>query len=119
MSAIPFSANLPSFEYNKKHLNIVSSLIETKMSRKEVEVLAFFFSLDKGLTEHDMFNESARGLVKKGLGMSTSNLSMHLKRLINKKVLIRNELTRKIVANKHLIPDNEQQVYKIVLTLIK
>lgn len=105
-------------DYFKMHLNIINTLVseKEKMVNKEIEVLAAFLSLDKNIIEEDMFNTLARKQVKAKLGnMSAGGLGNHLKSLIEKKHLSKNEITGKITVNPAIIPQEPIQGYQIKL----
>lgn len=105
-------------EFYKMHLNIINTLVsdEDKMANKEIEVLAAFMSLDKALIEEDMFNTLARKQVKAKLNnMSAGGLGNHLKSLILKKHLVKNEITGRIIINPHIVPEEPLQGFQIKL----
>tara|TARA_R110000796_G_scaffold118353_5_gene232003 strand:+ start:10131 stop:10490 length:360 start_codon:yes stop_codon:yes gene_type:complete len=103
-------------EYYEKHLKIVSCILPTKLTQKEIEVLAFFMSLDKNLIEEDMFNSLARKKVMEGLSkMSPGGLGNHLKSMIVKQVLDRHNITKRITIKSFLIPEESSQEFQIRL----
>ena len=104
---------LPTDLYYMKHLEIVSTLLPTHLTETEIKVLAAFLSLDNGLTEDDMFNTTARKRVMAKLGMSPGGLGNHLKSMIGKKVLDKNELSKRIRIKDFLLPDDRGQGYQI------
>ena len=102
--------------FNKVHLNIVNSFMEKKLTGTEIEVLAAFMSLDKSIIEEDMFNTLARKQVKEKLGnMSAGGLGNHIKSMILKDVLNKNEITNKITVVSAFIPEEHSQGYQIKL----
>ncbi len=104
---------LGGIEYNKKHLEIISALLPTNLTPTEMEVLASFMALDKSLTEDSMFNTVARKRVMLKMNLSAGGLSNHLKSMINKKVLDKDDITKKITMKKFLFPDSKMQGYQI------
>ena len=108
-------------EFFKMHLSIINTLAkdEEKMVNKEMEVLAAFLSLDKSITDEDMFNTLARKQVKVKLGnMSAGGLGNHLKSLIEKNHLYKNEITGRITVNPAIIPEEPIQGYQIKLWIL-
>ena len=102
--------------FYKMHLNIVNSLMDNALTGTEIEVLATFMSLDKSIIEEDMFNTLARKQVKEKLGgMSAGGLGNHLKSMITKEFLIKNEITNRITVVPALIPVDDSQGYQIKL----
>lgn len=113
MKVIQKEIRLNSEEYYTTHLNVINSLFTVKLTEKELEILAGFMSLDTKLTESDMFNTFARKIVKEKLGnMSSGSLSNHLKSMINKGFLVKDDITNKISIKGFLIPENDWQGYQ-------
>lgn len=102
-------------KYYSKHLSIVSCLLPTHLTNKEIEILACFMSLDKNIIEEDMFNTLARKKVMDELNLKPGGLGNHLKSMINKKVLDKNPITNKITLKDYLFPDDNNQGYKIMI----
>jgi hypothetical protein len=76
--------------------------------------------LDKSVIEEDMFNTLARKQVKAKLdNMSAGGLGNHLKSLITKKHLAKNEITGRITVNPAIIPGEPIQGYQIKLIQIQ
>ena len=105
-------------EYYTRHLEIVSCLVPTKLTDKEIEVLASFLALDKKITEKDMFNTMARKEVRESLGLSPGGLGNHLKSMIGKKVLDKDEMSNRITIKEFLLPAERQQGYQIKIIKI-
>lgn len=118
MRLIQQTLRLSQTEYNKKHLEIISALLPTYLTDKEIEVLATFMSLDKSITEGDMFNTLARKMVMERLGQSPGGLGNHLKSMIDKSVLERNEETKRITMKEFLLPQDDIQGYQIKLVKV-
>lgn len=83
MKALSKKLELSASEYFKIHLNIVNSLINTKLTPKEVEVLALFMSLQGDIAK-DRFGTTAKKFVKQELSLSDGGLSNYIKSLKNK-----------------------------------
>jgi len=113
MKPIQRILNLNQDDYYIKHLTIVSVLLPTHLTNKEIEILAAFLSLDKSLIEDDMFNSVARKKVMQKLKLSPGGLGNHLKSIINKKVLDRNAITNRITMKPFLLPQEPTQGYQI------
>lgn len=123
MRVIQQTVKVSKEDYHKFHLSIINPLFkdELRLSEKELEVLAAFMSLDKSITIGDMFNTYARKLVKEELGLSAGGLSNHLRSLIDKEFLSKDEVTNRITVKPHLFPMDGWQGYqfKIVLDEVK
>lgn len=118
MKIVQKTLKLRGVEFYKMHLNVINTLLpdQYKMVNKEIEVLATFMSLDKALISEDMFNTLARKQVKEKLNnMSAGGLGNHLKSLILKKHLIKNEVTGRITVKQAILPDEPAQGYQIKL----
>lgn len=100
-------------EYYNIHLTIINSILPVKLTDKEIEVLAGFMSLDKNIIENDMFNTLARKKVKEKLdNMSAGALGNHLKSMIEKGFLTKDDITNKITIKDFLIPEDDWQGYQ-------
>lgn len=117
MKIVQKTVKVEKYDFYKLHLSIINTLIpdEDKMVNKEIEVLAAFMGLEKVLIEEDMFNTLARKQVKTKLNLSAGGLGNHLKSLINKKHLAKNEITGRITMNPAIIPEDKMQGYQIKL----
>ena len=113
MRPIQKSMNLTGIEYYKKHLAIVSCIIPTKLTEKEIEVLACFMSLEKNLIEDEMFNSVTRKKVMKELNLQPGGLGNHIKSMIEKLVLEKHPITNIIRVKTYLFPDETVQGYQI------
>lgn len=116
MKVIQRALTLNRFGYYSKNLEIISCLLPTHLSPKEIEVLASFLSLDRYIIEDDMFNTLARKKVMSSVGLSPAGLSNHLKSMIRKKVIDKNEITNKLTIKEFLLPKEDIQGYQIKLT---
>lgn len=116
MRVIQKSLDLEPKEFYRVHLNIVNAILSNKISKKEVEILSSFMSLDKKIIEHDMFNKVSRRKVMKELKLSASCLSIHIKSMLAKKFLIKDDLTEKISIREHFLPEEFTQGYQFKLT---
>jgi DNA-binding MarR family transcriptional regulator len=106
------------YDYYVKHLEILNIVLPEdkfpmKLSSKEIEVLAAFMSQDKNLIEEDMFNGVVRKKVMDKLNLKPGGLGNHLKKMIEKKFLTKNELTKRIVLKSFLSPVDNHQGYRI------
>lgn len=101
--------------YYIMHLNIICSVLPVKLSDKEVEVLANFMSLEKNLIKDDMFNTEARRRVKDKSALSSGGLANHLKSMIDKGFLVKDEITHKLNVRPFLIPEDKAQGYQFKL----
>ena len=117
MKIVQKTVKVEKYDFYKIHLSIINTLIpdEDKMVNKEIEVLAAFMGLEKVLIEEDMFNTLARKQVKTKLSLSAGGLGNHLKSLINKKHLTKNEITGRITINPHIVPEEPVQGFQIKL----
>jgi len=115
MKPIQQALKLKGKFFYEKHLTIVSSLLPTNLTQKEIEVLACFLALDKVLIEEDMFNTIARKKVMDELGLQAGGLGNHLKSMLEKKVLVKHEITKRITIREFLLPQEPIQGYQIKL----
>lgn len=114
MEIIQRILKLDQHNYYVKHLELISCLLPTNLTKKEIEVLAAFMSLDKSITEGDMFNSVARKKVMEILdNMSPGGLGNHLKSMIDKKVLDKDVETKRIRMKDFLKPKSNIQGYQI------
>lgn len=120
MQVITNVLKVSKYDYYVKHLEILNIILpETvfpdKLSSKEIEVLAAFMSQEKNLIEDDMFNGVVRKKVMDKLSQKPGGLSNHLKKMIEKKFLEKNDLTKRIVMKTFLYPADNHQGYRIKL----
>lgn len=113
MKLIQKAFSLTEVEYNKKHLEIVSTLLPTNLTNKEIEVLASFMAVEDAIKKQGMFNTLARKIVMKNLNLSAGGLGNHLKSMLEKKVLDKDEETGDISMKDFLIPQSPIQGYQI------
>ncbi len=117
MQVITQLVKVNNYDYYVKHLellNVIAPLKES-LTHKEIEVLAAFMCQDKSLIEEDMFNGVVRKKVMAKLDMKPGGLGNHLKSMIEKKFLEKNELTKRITVKKFLIPEQNHQGFRIKL----
>ena len=113
MKILRAQKKLPGIDYYTTHLNILNCFLETKLSDKEVEVLANFMNLDKNITGNDMFNTYARRLAKDSMKeMSAASLSNHIKTLKEKKYIEKDSVGRLKIVN-YLFPEETFQGYQL------
>lgn len=115
MKPIQQAFRLRGKAFYEKHLAIVSNLLPTNLTQKEIEVLACFLSLDKVIIEEDMFNTIARKKVMGELKLQAGGLGNHLKSMITKGVLVKHKITNKITIREFLLPQEPIQGYQIKL----
>lgn len=117
MQVITQLVKVDSYNYYVKHLQMLNVIAPLKhsLAQREIEVLAAFMSQDKSLIEEDMFNGVVRKKVMDKLKMKPGGLGNHLKSLIKKELLTKNSITKKITVKPFLIPENNNQGYRIKL----
>ena len=112
-------------DYYVKHLEILNILVPEeqfpeKLSSKEIQVLAGFMSQDKALIDEDMFNGVVRKKVMElpNLKLKPGGLGNHLKKMIEKGFLQKNDLTKKIILLPFMFPEINGQGFRIKLVKI-
>lgn len=120
MQVITNVLKVEKYNYYVKHLEILNIILPEdkfpeKLTNKEIEVLAGFMSQDKSLIEDDMFNGVVRKKVMSKVNLKPGGLGNHLKSMIDKNFLTKNEITKKIKLRSFLIPENNHQGYRIKL----
>lgn len=115
MKTIQYKLELDKQKYYEKHLSIVSCLLPTHLTPKEIEILACFLSLDKSLIETDMFNAESRKRVMFMKKLSAGGLGNYLKSMIDKKVIDKNPDTNKMKIKPFLLPNDKTQGFKLLL----
>lgn len=118
MQIISNIMKVDSFTYYVKYLEIVNAMMRRKLTHKEMEVLAAFMSQDKNLISEDMFNGVVRKKVMEKLGLKPGGLGNHLKVLIEKEFLVKNEVTKKITIKPYLVPEDNDQGFRIKLVKV-
>jgi DNA-binding MarR family transcriptional regulator len=111
------SLELEKYDYYKYHISLTNVLLNKDLSSKEIDVLAAFLSFEKKYIEEDMFNTYVRREVRKKMGLSPGGLGNHLKSLLLKKCIDKNEITEKITVKPYFIPTEFGQGYQIKLKL--
>ncbi|MGL6063663.1 MAG: hypothetical protein ACRC0V_05210 [Fusobacteriaceae bacterium] len=101
--------------YYKHHFSIINTFLPKQTSRKEIEIIANFLSLDTSITEENMFNTISRNKVKEKMAISDGGLSNHLKSLKSKGIIVRNKETGFLEISKFLLPAEKEQNYNIRL----
>jgi len=106
---------LSKLEFYKKHISIINALFvpdKTKLSVREIEVLALLLYHTSGLSEEYTFATITRNKVMASMGISHGGLANYLNQLKNKGVI--NTKDNKI--NKAFYPlTNKEQEYQIKL----
>jgi hypothetical protein len=103
MKIIQQAFKVENQEYYNMHLQIVNAILPVKLTDKE---------LDKNIIEENYFNPVARKKVLKKLDLSAAGLSNHLKSMINKGFLIKNNITNAITIKEFLLPEEDGQGYQ-------
>ena len=112
MKIIQRAFKVENQEYYTMHLQIVNAVLPVKLTDKELEVLSAFMGLDKNIIEENYFNPVARKKVLKRLDLSAAGLSNHLKSMINKGFLTKNNITNVITIKEFLLPEEDGQGYQ-------
>lgn len=116
MRVIQKELKVTSSDYYLIHLNIINSVFPVKLTEKEIAILAGFMALEHTITGVDMFNSYARKIVKERLGgMSSASLSNHLKSMLDKGFLTKDEETNRIFIKEFLLPEEDWQGYQFKL----
>lgn len=102
-------------DFIEKYLQIIHLLLPVQLDKKEIDVLSSFLSLDKSITEDDMFNTFARKKVKDKLSLSSAGLSNYLRTLIDKAYLLKNKQTGTIKVNPIIIPKSND--YEFIINI--
>lgn len=123
MQVITNVIKVNNYDYYIKYLEIMNIILPDdkfpdKLSSKEIEVLAAFMYQDKNLIEDDMFNGVVRKKVMDKLNLKPGGLGNHLKSMIEKKFLMKNDITKKITVKSFLIPENNNQGYRLKLVKV-
>ena len=115
MQVITQAVKVSNYDYYVKHLQMLNVIAPTKetLTQKEIEVLAAFMYQDKNLIDEDMFNGVVRKKVMTKLNLKPGGLGNHLKAMIGKEFLIKNEITKRITVKKFLRPTDNHQGYRI------
>ena len=118
MQVITNVLKVGQYDYYVKHLEIINIIIPEekfpeKLSSKEIEVLAGFMSQDKSLIEEDMFNGVVRKKVMEKLNLKPGGLGNHLKSMIEKEFLTKNDITKRIKVKPFLVPEVNNQGYRL------
>lgn len=123
MQVITNVLKVGKYDYCVKHLEMLNIILPEeqfpdKLSSKEIEVLAAFMSQEKNLIEEDMFNGVVRKKVMDKLSLKPGGLGNHLKKMIEKKFLTKNDLTKRILLKPFLYPADNHQGYRIKLVKV-
>jgi hypothetical protein len=105
MKALSKKLELPVSEYYITHLTIVNSLLSTKLTPKEIEVLASFMTFQGDIAK-DRFGATAKKMVKQKLNLSDAGLSNYIKFLKAKGFITPTNDIPKV-----LIPNQDKQEY--------
>lgn len=83
-----------------------------QMSEKEMEVLSATLSLDQKIIGIEPYNPFARKKIQEKLKLSPAGLSNHLRSLIEKGILVKDEISNRINIKEFIIPNPEWQGYQ-------
>ena len=103
---------LPREEYYERHLGILNVLLPSKMTPKELQVLAAFMSLDSD--NKNRFGPNSKKTVMKRLSVSPSGLSNYLQSLKKKGFVYHNEEGDLNILN-IIVANSEEQLYQFKL----
>jgi DNA-binding MarR family transcriptional regulator len=112
MKPIFKTLKLDKIEYYVTHLSIINCVLPTKLTPKEIEVLAWFMSFD-GDIARDRFGTTAKKIVRESLNISHQGLSNYMKSLSDKKFLLEQNGNTSILPLLH--PDKNEQTYFLKL----
>lgn len=101
-----------SFNYFLVHMKLVNIFMDSLISEKEMEVLAATLSLDQKIIGVEPYNPFARKKIREKLKISSAGLSNHLRSLIDKGILVKDEVTNRINIREFIIPSPEWQGYQ-------
>ena len=118
MKIIQRSLELESDQFYEQHLSIINTVLPSKLTNKEIKVLATFMSADQKLTIEDRFNSIVRKGVMKKLGLSPGGLGNYLNSMIKKGFLNKSEITNKITVKEFLMPEKVVQGYQFKISKI-
>ena len=113
MKIIQKTLKLNKRDYYVKNLKIMSNLLPITLTKKEIEILAEFMSLDGYIIKDEMFNITSRKKVMENLKLHSASLVNHLRSMIKKGILDRDKITNKISIKSYLIPEDNFQGYQI------
>lgn len=104
-------------KYYVKHLEIINPLLpdQSRMTDKELEVLACFMSLQGDLVNKNRFNTVARKEVMSRLSISSGGLGNYLKSFKDKNLIFKNEYDV-LEIRPFLLPEEDSQGYQIKIT---
>lgn len=109
--------NLPSPDFYVKNIQVLNLFVETKLTAKEMEMLAHFLSLEEVLVKDNMFNTEARKRVREAMGFSNASLANHIASCVSKGFINRHPLTDFLSINQSLLFSKETE-YLIKFTKI-
>jgi len=115
MEEIKRTMTLAPNEYYAKHLELMSSLLPTPLTGKEISILSKFMAFEGPLVSDYRFNSIVRAKVREESNASPGNMANYLKS-IKKKGYISKDVEGRISIHPKLWPSTTQE-YNI--TLIK
>ena len=100
-------------DYYIKHLDIISTFKDVPLTKIEREILATLMLMCEGEEQSDLLSSENMLKVRKELRLSSPSLSNHIKSLIIKGYIYRDELNKKMF--KGVVPKLEGNEYLIRL----
>lgn len=93
-------------DYFVTHLSLINNLLPVKMTKKEIEVMAAFLSLEGDISK-EPFGTTARRIVKEKLNLSSGGLGNYLDTFNKRGFIINNQILP------ILRPDKDSQEYSL------
>ena len=109
MKTLGKTLQLDNEAYYLKNLEIMNTVLPTKLSEKEMEILSLFMTYENNING-DRFSSIIRKEVMKKLSLSPGGLGNHLASMINKGLLVKT-LEGKIEIKPFLFPNPNTQDY--------
>ena len=109
MKTLGKTLQLEKEAYYLKNLEIMNTVLPTKLSEKEMEILALFMTYENNING-DRFSTIIRKEVMKKLKLSPGGLGNHLASLINKGLVVKT-LENRLEIKPFLFPNPNSQDY--------
>lgn len=107
---------LDRLDYFETHLSFINCVLPIKMTPMELKVLATYMSIEDNLAQY-RFQKIGRKLVKDRLGLSAAGLSNHIRELLRKGHMSKDEKTEELSILPILYPKGNVQDYYFRLIL--
>lgn len=107
---------LGRMDYFETHLSFINCVLPIKMTPMETKVLATFMAIEDNLAQY-RFQKIGRKLVKDRLGLSSAGLSNHVRELLAKGHMTKDEATEELSILPILYPKGTTQDYRFRLIL--